>query len=296
MVDIHSAHFSIGRNVEGHALRAILTERVGQVLFGKDTVRIGQRGKNGPDPGFSLSCANKRDWMVHIAEGKLERIGIGWIESIVDGQVDHVVCVATVLRIVSRKGRDASLIGVRGNGAVWNFERHPDSTLARIAGPRPNHLEHPNVTRRVGEREGLSPRHVPVLIHERRHGVNRLLTRLGPLQSDVNETSIVEFAVGLRPGQCRHAPKGRLSNDEAVLVAVAHDIVGCFGITSDRSEILARVPLVNGPLGWFDGRRIVVEGTQEGRRVGIVGNVRRSVLRGAGSDQNVGAGRGWGTG
>mmetsp|Transcript_8637 Transcript_8637/g.12701 ORF Transcript_8637/g.12701 Transcript_8637/m.12701 type:complete len:211 (-) Transcript_8637:96-728(-) len=168
-----------------------------------------------------------------------------------------------ILRIVSWKGGNACLIGMCSNISIRNPPRDPHGT--DFALPASNHFHNPHVTsRRIGKTEGFALGRIAVLVHEGGHGPYRVSGSFAPLESDVDEGSIVNFGVGLvcGVGEDADAAKGRFGDCEAVFVRVAYYVVGlvCFGYFT---QVGTRIPIVDFSRG---APRVGIRGT-------VVGNI-----------------------
>ena len=140
---------------------------------------------------------------------------------------DDIRRIHAIVRILQREGRDTRLVGVTGNHAVRNATGYPDHTLVDVAAilqqdTLADHFQDPGLFL-IDDGETLALGIVTIFIGQSGHALDGLARRLATLQGDVNQRTIVHDTETVR--QFFTAAKGRLTDDELVLIHVADPLV-----------------------------------------------------------------------
>ena len=172
-------------------------------------------------------------------------------------------------------------------GVVGDADRTPYHLLLRVVATA-LHLHDPGLVG-VADRERLTTADVAVLLDQLRHHLDGLAGRLGALQTEVHERTVVDLS--LLVDHLVAAAIGGLADAELPLVDVADDVVrhGCLG---DEAVALVGVvvdDLAHSALGVL-ACRIVAEFGEHAVVVGIVRAEHGTVGSGSLARDEVGAG------
>ena len=209
------------------------------------------------------------------------------------GKRNNVRSVEAIVGIVHGELADTGLVGMRANGAVRHAAGHPDDALVHVDAVAHAHaladeFHDPGLVL-IGNGEGFPLRGVAVFIGQRNNDVDGFAGRLGALQGDVDEGTVVDAAVLVR--QFLAATPGGFRDDELELVHVAHRLVGVRNLL-DFTQIAVGVPLVDGEhgAGLPVRRGLIVQLAEQVMGVRRVRDQHGAVLAGAAGDDNVGTG------
>ena len=235
-----------------------------------------------PGAGVAGSRAAEIQRIVGVAEA--EARVISFVPALGTGEGDHIGSKDTVVRIVLREGRDAGLVGMGADVPVGYPARNPyDALLLSFA----HEVHHPGFLC-IGDREGLSFGGVAILVGQGHDDIYGFACRAGPLQSHVDEGTVVHDAV--RVDLLLTSAPGGLTDDELVLVHVSDRLVGVCDLL-DAPEGFVGVPFDDGEHGsGFPVCGLVeIELTEQHVGVGGVRDHAGAVGAGAAGDDDVGA-------
>ena len=148
---------------------------------------------------------------------------------------------------------------MRTDGIIGNTHRHPYGTLLGDGTVRTAalHLHDPRLVG-IADGEGLTLGVIAVLLHQCRHDTDSLTCRLGTLEGDIDQGSVVDDT--RRVHHLLTATVGRLTDGHLPFVDIPHDIIGLQSLVN-LSQVLVGVPLIDLSLVTFLvlGGRIMIQ-------------------------------------
>ena len=180
---------------------------------------------------------------------------------------------------------DTCLIGMRADRVIRDTDSDPYGTL--FLGTFTNHFENPDLVL-ISDCKGFPRAIIAVVPDKVRHRADCLTSTLRALQSDINETSVVHDALGVR--ELLASTPRTLGDGYLVFVHVPDDVVGDGGL-GDEAQRLACIPLMHlehkpltPRLGWVMDK-IAIERV----RVSRIANHHRAICRSLLTHDEIGA-------
>mmetsp|Transcript_50796 Transcript_50796/g.116987 ORF Transcript_50796/g.116987 Transcript_50796/m.116987 type:complete len:263 (-) Transcript_50796:185-973(-) len=208
-----------------HSGRQVFALGICQVCRRVKVPGVGDLREDVPHARLAKARALECDRVVHVREGERGVVGLALEEAVLGGKADDVRGGHAVLWIARLERGDASLVGVRRDIAVGDFQRDPHDALLERA--LCDHLHIPDLVR-VGDGEALHVGGVPVRVCQRRHRLDRLARRARPLQRHPDQLPVVEHRA-IHPrlpdvGEDAEPAVRRLADDQPLVVGVPHHV------------------------------------------------------------------------
>ena len=222
-----------------------LAHRIRQV-----TVHIlGEVVEEAPHTCFTIATSTEIGIGIGGIEGKI--LVLSGEEAHFTGKLDYVLRIKDVLLVFLVESGDTALVGVCTDGIIGNADSHPYGTCT--ARSLAYHFHNPGLIG-VADGESLTLRVVTILGYERSHHIDGFTGRLGTLQTQIHQRTIVNHSGGIH--QFLATSESGLADAHLIFIDVANHVVGgrSFGYLAMTNVCVVVDNLAHLPFGMGSGR------------------------------------------